>query len=73
MNTVRKGNMAQIGVRKGNIRKISVSISEESADWVETQVESQKYRNVSHAIDSVIRDAKKASEANDTVSPTSSR
>jgi len=51
--------MAQIGVRKGNIRKISVSISEDSADWLESQVEAQNYRSVSHAVDSVIRDAKK--------------
>jgi Arc/MetJ-type ribon-helix-helix transcriptional regulator len=52
--------MARIGVRKGNIRKISVSISEDSADWLETQVESENYRSVSHAVDSVIRDAMKA-------------
>jgi Arc/MetJ-type ribon-helix-helix transcriptional regulator len=50
--------MAQIGVRKGNIRKLSISISEDSADWIEAQVESQKYRNISHAIDSVIREKK---------------
>jgi Arc/MetJ-type ribon-helix-helix transcriptional regulator len=50
--------MAQIGVRKGNIRKLSVSISEDSADWIEAQVESQKYRNISHAIDSLIREKK---------------
>jgi len=52
--------MARIGIRKGNIRKISVSISEDSADWLETQVESENYRSVSHAVDSVIRDAMKA-------------
>jgi Arc/MetJ-type ribon-helix-helix transcriptional regulator len=55
--------MAQIGVRKGNIRKISVSISEDSADWLETQVESQNYRSISHAVDSVIRNAKRTNEA----------
>jgi Arc/MetJ-type ribon-helix-helix transcriptional regulator len=55
--------MVQIGVRKGNIRKISVSISEDSADWLVTQVESQNYRSVSHAVDSVIRNAKKANDA----------
>jgi Arc/MetJ-type ribon-helix-helix transcriptional regulator len=55
--------MAQIGIRKGNIRKISVSISEDSADWLETQVESQNYRSVSHAVDSVIRNAKRTNEA----------
>ena len=52
-------NMARIGVRKGNIRKISVSISEDSADWLEAQVEALNYRSVSHAVDSVIRDAKR--------------
>ncbi len=55
-------DMAQIGVRKGNVRKLSISISEDSADWVEAQVESQRYRNISHAIESLIRE-KKASEA----------
>jgi Arc/MetJ-type ribon-helix-helix transcriptional regulator len=50
--------MAQIGVRKGNIRKLSISISEDSADWIEAQVESQRYRNISHAIESVIREKK---------------
>ena len=50
--------MARIGVRKGNIRKISVSISEDSADWLEAQVEAQNYRSISHAVDSVIRNAK---------------
>jgi Arc/MetJ-type ribon-helix-helix transcriptional regulator len=50
--------MAQIGVRKGNVRKLSISISEDSADWIESQVESQKYRNISHAIESVIREKK---------------
>jgi Arc/MetJ-type ribon-helix-helix transcriptional regulator len=52
--------MARIGVKKGNIRKISVSISEISADWIEDQVESMKYRSVSHAIDALIRDAMKS-------------
>jgi Arc/MetJ-type ribon-helix-helix transcriptional regulator len=58
--------MAQIGVKKGNIRKISVSISEISADWIESQVESMKYRNVSHAIDALIRDAMKSNGSNTT-------
>lgn len=48
--------MAQIGVRKGNVRKLSISISEISADWIESQVESQKYRNISHAVESLIRE-----------------
>ena len=50
--------MAQIGVRKGNIRKLSISISEDSADWIEAQVETQRYRNISHAVDSLIREKK---------------
>jgi Arc/MetJ-type ribon-helix-helix transcriptional regulator len=54
--------MAKIGVRKGNIRKISVSISEDSANWLETQVEEQNYRSVSHAVDSVIRDVIKTNK-----------
>ncbi len=48
--------MARIGVRKGNIRRLSISVSEESADWVEAQVESQRYRNISHTIESLIRE-----------------
>jgi hypothetical protein len=52
--------MARIGIRKGNIRKISVSISEDSADWLEAQVEALNYRSVSHAVDSVIHEAKKS-------------
>ncbi len=54
--------MARIGVRKGNIVKLSISVSEDSAEWVESQVESQRYRNISHAIESLIRE-KKTSEA----------
>jgi len=50
--------MAKIGVRKGNIIKLSVSISEDSADWVESQVEIQRYRSISHVIDSLIREKK---------------
>jgi len=48
--------MARIGVRKGNIRRLSISVSEETADWIEAQVESQRYRNISHTIESVIRE-----------------
>ena len=55
--------MARIGVRKGNIRKISVSISEDSADWLEAQVEAQNYRSVSHAVDAVIREKKASGQA----------
>ena len=61
---IERMNMARIGVKKGNIRKISVSISEVSADWIESQVESMKYRSVSHAIDVLIRDAMKSNGSN---------
>jgi Arc/MetJ-type ribon-helix-helix transcriptional regulator len=53
--------MARIGVRKGNIRRLSISVSEETADWIEIQVEAQRYRNISHAFESLVRE-KKASE-----------
>jgi Arc/MetJ-type ribon-helix-helix transcriptional regulator len=55
--------MAMIGVRKGNIRRLSISVSEQTADWIEVQVESQRYRNISHAFESLVRE-KIASEAN---------
>jgi hypothetical protein len=48
--------MARIGVQKGNIRRLSISVSEKTADWIEAQVESQRYRNISHTIESVIRE-----------------
>jgi Arc/MetJ-type ribon-helix-helix transcriptional regulator len=54
--------MANIGVRKGNRIKLSISISEKNAAWVEDQVVAEKYRSISDAIDSLIRE-KKASEA----------
>ena len=54
--------MARIGVRKGNIRRLSISVSEETEDWIEAQVEAQRYRNISHTIESIIRE-KKASSA----------
>ena len=52
--------MPRIGVKRGNVRKLSVSVSEDSIDWITTQVESQKYRNISHCIESLIIAAKKA-------------
>ena len=54
--------MARIGVRKGNIRRLSISVSEETADWIEVQVESQRYRNISHTFESLVE--KMAGEAN---------
>jgi Arc/MetJ-type ribon-helix-helix transcriptional regulator len=52
--------MPRIGVKRGNVRKLSVSVSEDSVDWITTQVESQKYRNISHCIESLIIAARKA-------------
>jgi Arc/MetJ-type ribon-helix-helix transcriptional regulator len=49
--------MARIGVKIGNIRKLSVSVSEESADWIEAQIKTQRYRNISHAVEALIRNA----------------
>ncbi len=48
--------MARIGVRKGNIRRLSISVSEATADWIEAQVESQRYRNISHTLESLVRE-----------------
>jgi Arc/MetJ-type ribon-helix-helix transcriptional regulator len=56
--------MARIGVKRGNIRKLSISVSEDSVDWIESQVLSQKYRNISHAVESLIIAARKASDNN---------
>jgi Arc/MetJ-type ribon-helix-helix transcriptional regulator len=56
------GAMPRIGVKRENVRKLSVSVSEDSVDWITTQVESQKYRNISHCIESLIIAAKKANE-----------
>jgi len=47
--------MARIGVRKGNLRKLSISVSEDSVDWIEAQISDYKYRSISHAIESLIR------------------
>jgi Arc/MetJ-type ribon-helix-helix transcriptional regulator len=51
--------MATIGVKIGNIRKLSVAVSEESAEWIEEQIKTQRFRNISHAIEVLIRNAKK--------------
>jgi len=55
-------HMASIGVRKGNRIKLSISISEKNAAWIEDQVVAERYRSISDAIDSLIRE-KKTSEA----------
>jgi Arc/MetJ-type ribon-helix-helix transcriptional regulator len=54
--------MAKIGVRKGNVVKLSISISDDSASWIENEVENLKYRTVSNAIESLIQE-KKANKA----------
>jgi Arc/MetJ-type ribon-helix-helix transcriptional regulator len=48
--------MAKTGVKKGNRMKLSISIGEDNVNWVESQVETQKYRSVSHAIDAILRE-----------------
>jgi hypothetical protein len=50
------GTMASIGVKKGNVRKLSISVSEETADWIESQVDGYKYRNISHFLESLIHE-----------------
>ena len=50
--------MANIGVRKGNRIKLSISISEKNAAWIEDQVVAERYRSISDAIDSLIREKK---------------
>ncbi len=54
--------MAMTGVKKGHRIKLSISIEEDNVDWIESQVETQKYRNVSHAIDAILRE-KRVSES----------
>ncbi len=48
--------MAMTGVKKGHRIKLSISIEEDNVDWIESQVETQKYRSVSHAIDAILRE-----------------
>jgi Arc/MetJ-type ribon-helix-helix transcriptional regulator len=55
--------MATIGVKLGNVRKLSVAVSEESADWIEAQIKTQRFRNISHAIEFLIRDAMREDRA----------
>jgi Arc/MetJ-type ribon-helix-helix transcriptional regulator len=50
--------MANIGVRKGRRIKLSISISEKNAAWIEDQVVAERYRSISDAIDSLIREKK---------------
>jgi hypothetical protein len=51
-------HMANIGVRKGKRIKLSISISEKNAAWIEDQVVAERYRSISDAIDSLIREKK---------------
>jgi len=48
--------MAKTGVKKGNRLKLSISIGEDNVNWVESLVETEKYRSVSHAIDAILRE-----------------
>jgi hypothetical protein len=53
-----ENHMANIGVRKGKRIKLSISISEKNAAWIEDQVVAERYRSISDAIDSLIREKK---------------
>jgi Arc/MetJ-type ribon-helix-helix transcriptional regulator len=49
-------NMA-IGVRKGgHTVKLSISISEGSADWIDKKLKDYRYRNISHVFESLIQE-----------------
>jgi hypothetical protein len=52
-----------VGVKKGNVRKLSISISESSASWIDEKLKDYKYRNISHVFESLIRE-KMATEQN---------
>jgi Arc/MetJ-type ribon-helix-helix transcriptional regulator len=52
-----------VGVKKGNVRKLSISISESSADWIDAKLKDYRYRNISHVFESLIKE-KMAAEQN---------
>jgi len=54
--------MASIGVKKGRLRKLSISVSEEATDWIESQVLNWKYRSISDAIETLIREKMASNE-----------
>jgi Arc/MetJ-type ribon-helix-helix transcriptional regulator len=54
--------MPRIGVKRGNVRKLSVSVSEDSIDWITSQIESQRYRNISHCVESLIIAARQSNK-----------
>jgi Arc/MetJ-type ribon-helix-helix transcriptional regulator len=46
-----------IGVRKGgHTVKLSISISEGSADWIDKKLKDYRYRNISHVFESLIQE-----------------
>ncbi|OPY51209.1 MAG: hypothetical protein A4E49_02327 [Methanosaeta sp. PtaU1.Bin112] len=53
-----ENHMANIGVRKGKKIKLSISIMETNATWIEDQIVAERYRSISDAIDSLIREKK---------------
>jgi hypothetical protein len=55
-----------VGVKKGNVRKLSISISEDSADWVDAKLKDFHYRNISHVFESLIQEKKTAEQISDT-------
>jgi hypothetical protein len=51
-----------VGVKKGNVRKLSISISEDSADWIDAKLKDFHYRNISHVFESLIQEKKTAEQ-----------
>jgi hypothetical protein len=45
-----------VGVKKVKTRKLSISISEGSAIWIEQKLKDYHYRNISHVFESLIRE-----------------
>lgn len=49
-----------IGVRRrGNTVKLSISVSQSSADWIDKQLKSDyqgRYRNISHVFETLIKE-----------------
>jgi Arc/MetJ-type ribon-helix-helix transcriptional regulator len=45
-----------IGVKKVKTRKLSISISESSAQWIDEKLKDFHYRNISHVFDTLIQE-----------------
>lgn len=45
-----------VGIKKGNVRKLSISISEGSAAWIDEKLKDYRYRNISHVFESLIQE-----------------